>query len=80
MTAYNNHTLSQGAIAVARESAAREQREKDAALLRRLADEAEAGVRGAKGFVVYGYIGLRVASAKAAALRAAADLIEAGTQ
>ena len=42
MTAYNNHLLSQGAIAVARESAAREQRAKDAALLRREADKAKA--------------------------------------
>ena len=44
MTAYNNHVLSQGAIAVARESAAKEQRHKDAALLRRLAAERAAVV------------------------------------
>ena len=40
MTAYNNHTLSQGALAVARESAARDERAAVVAFLRRQAAQA----------------------------------------
>ena len=74
MTAYNNHTLSQGAIAVARESAAREQREKDAALLRRLATQREEMA------AVCVEEAAEQEEHAAQWLRAAADLIEAGEQ
>ena len=43
MTAYNNHTLNQGALAVARESAATDERAAVVAFLRR---EAEYGKQG----------------------------------
>ena len=43
MTAYNRHLLSQGAHAVARESAARDERAAVVALLRREADYGQQG-------------------------------------
>ena len=92
MTAYNNHVLSQGALDTARESAAKEQREKDAALLRRLADEGDAqGARwddSAALLKTYGHADEAASDARiaethravAAILRAAAIEIEAGEQ
>ena len=78
MTAYNNHVLSQGALAVARESAAREQREKDAALLRREARKTDA--EAARLARQRAGLDAKVLRAQAAALRAVAVLIEAGEQ
>lgn len=90
MTAYNRHLLAEGAYKANREAAAREERARIVALLREMADEAEADAatwhKSAAHMDLHGHHAgaeadrdeARIQKRVMQALRAAADEIEAG--